>query len=234
MKSNRSTAVSEFKIVTPEILNELSRPIPRSQLKNLTKKWKDKRTGEQKEFTVQHITARTVMNRLDETVGRYNWRTHYKPVMVGNKSGVECTIEILIEAEWIGKTDVGTPTDIEPEKGAYSDALKRAAAHWGIARELYGDGNVYDEEDSEAQSDMFLWTPAKVREFVAKAEAWWNANGNPVEARQHAIHRAVLALGLSQQVDNDEDFAELMYTEYEGDWDAAAKACKLYAADRGD
>jgi hypothetical protein len=134
-----------FSEVTADMLNELSRPIPRNQIKHLTKKWKDKNTGEHKQYTVQHITARTVMNRLDETVGRYNWRTHYKPVMVGKMPGVECTIEILIAGEWIGKTDVGTPTDIEAEKGAYSDALKRAAAHWGIARELYGDGNVYDE-----------------------------------------------------------------------------------------
>ena len=40
---------------------------------------------------------------------------------------------------WITKTDGAGETDIEGEKGAFSDAFKRAAVHHGVARYLYDD-----------------------------------------------------------------------------------------------
>jgi hypothetical protein len=39
--------------------------------------------------------------------------------------------------EWVWKTDTGSESNIEKEKGHSSDAFKRACVHWGIGRFLY-------------------------------------------------------------------------------------------------
>lgn len=86
-------------------------------------------------LAMAHIDARAVMDRLDEVVGPENWKDEYAAAPLG---GVQCTLSIRVDGEWIGKTDVGTNSDYEAEKGGYSDALKRAAVKWGIGRYLYG------------------------------------------------------------------------------------------------
>ena len=41
--------------------------------------------------------------------------------------------------DWVRKSDVGTQSTFEGDKGMYSDALKRAAVQHGIGRYLYDD-----------------------------------------------------------------------------------------------
>ena len=45
--------------------------------------------------------------------------------------------------QWISKQDTGTESNMEPSKGAASDAQKRAASAWGIGRELYSAPDIY-------------------------------------------------------------------------------------------
>jgi hypothetical protein len=92
--------------------------------------------------TFSYITARTVMNRLDQAVGPENWRDDFRELSSGN---VMCTIFVRVDGEWIGKSDIGTESDVEEDKGAFSDAFKRAGVKWGIARELYKEGTAYDD-----------------------------------------------------------------------------------------
>ena len=83
-----------------------------------------------------YITARAVMDRLDNVVGPENWRAEYHKTPIGE--GLECRLSIQMkDGSWVTKTDAAEPSNIEPIKGAYSDALKRAAVHWGIGRYLY-------------------------------------------------------------------------------------------------
>jgi hypothetical protein len=124
-----------------EIFKQLSRLDPKL-VKILTKEYT--RNGQKKQFSVKYITARTVMNMLDTIVGPANWRAEYQPL---TSTVMSCTLYLRIDGEWIGKMDVGTPSDIEPEKGAVSDALKRAAVQWGIGRELYNEGTATFEDD---------------------------------------------------------------------------------------
>lgn len=79
------------------------------------------------------IDARDVMERLDSVVGCAGWQCSY-PHANGK---TVCRIEIKIDGEWIGKEDGAGDTDVEAEKGALSDAFKRAAVRWGIGRYLY-------------------------------------------------------------------------------------------------
>lgn len=86
-----------------------------------------------------YIDARAVMDRLDDVVGAENWGSTFRGPFEG--LAVECTLTI----HGIAKTDVGYPNAAndghgeEALKAAYSDALKRAAVHWGIGRFLYED-----------------------------------------------------------------------------------------------
>ena len=83
--------------------------------------------------------ARVDMNILDETVGSSNWqREHYEC-----KGNLFCRVGIDIgthegKAErWVYKSDCGTESNTEAQKGEASDSFKRACFNWGIGRELY-------------------------------------------------------------------------------------------------
>lgn len=77
--------------------------------------------------------ARCDMNILDETVGAQNWqREHYEC-----KGNLFCRVGILIDNVWIWKSDCGTESNTEAQKGEASDSFKRACFNWGIGRELY-------------------------------------------------------------------------------------------------
>lgn len=87
--------------------------------------------------------ARVDMNILDETVGAENWqREHYEC-----KGNLFCRIGIKCNDEWIYKSDCGTESNTEAQKGEASDSFKRACFNWGIGRELY--------------TSPFIWIPAE-------------------------------------------------------------------------
>lgn len=78
-----------------------------------------------------YIDARDAMAKLD--VLDPQWSSRMEPVQVGADAGVRCTLTV----NGVSREDVGVPSDTEGLKGAFSDALKRAAVHFGIGRELY-------------------------------------------------------------------------------------------------
>lgn len=83
-------------------------------------------------------TARCDMKMLDDAVGQENWDCEYSEV----RGYLFCTVGIRCvlpsgETSWVYKSDTGTPSNMEPEKGHASDAFKRACTKWGIGRELY-------------------------------------------------------------------------------------------------
>lgn len=83
--------------------------------------------------------ARVDMRMLDEVVGSCNWqREHYE--VKGNmycKVGIYAGVFDKNRTDWIWKSDCGTESNTEKEKGEASDAFKRACFNWGIGRELY-------------------------------------------------------------------------------------------------
>ena len=80
-----------------------------------------------------YIDARDVMDLLDEVVGPENWQDSYE--LVGDK--IIAGVGILANDNWVWKYDTGTESNIEEEKGMFSDAFKRAAVKWGVGRFLY-------------------------------------------------------------------------------------------------
>lgn len=77
--------------------------------------------------------ARCDMNILDEAVGAENWqREHYEC-----KGNLFCRVGINTENGIVWKSDCGTESNTEAQKGEASDSFKRACFNWGIGRELY-------------------------------------------------------------------------------------------------
>jgi hypothetical protein len=89
----------------------------------------DKKKG----MALAYIDARDVMQRLDDVCGPGGWQNTY-PHANGK---TVCAIGIKVGDEWIWKANGAGDSDVEAEKGALSDAFKRAAVQWGIGRYLY-------------------------------------------------------------------------------------------------
>lgn len=102
-------------------------------------------------MALAYIDARDVMERLDCVVGAANWSDHYVET---EKGRVICTLALRINGEWIEKSDGAGDSDVESEKGAISDALKRAAVKWGIGRYLYNIDSPWVECEKRGQTTV--------------------------------------------------------------------------------
>lgn len=119
----------------------LAAETPEEEIKQKPKFRKNKQTGQSYEDgSLDYIDARFVMDRFDTQVGPENWQNSFQRDPEGALRG---GIGVLVdrgggESEWVWKWDTGDESDIEGNKGEHSDALKRAAVLWGVARDLYG------------------------------------------------------------------------------------------------
>ncbi len=95
-------------------------------------------------LVLPYLTSRSIMKRLDEVFGGF-WQSNFDLINVGNKEAFQCRLSIKIGEEWITRSDASEVSDIEAVKGGHSNALKRAAVHWGIGRYLYELDNVWVE-----------------------------------------------------------------------------------------
>lgn len=93
--------------------------------------------------------ARVDQNILDETVGAERWqREHYEV-----KGNLFCRVGIKCGDEWVWKSDCGTESNTEKEKGEASDSFKRACFNWGIGRELYTSPFIFIPADKVTIKD---------------------------------------------------------------------------------
>jgi len=137
-------------------LSALAAPFPDSAIS-----WRvgstniDKKTGQPRGdkkpsgIALAYIDARDVQNRLDAVCGVANWSDEYVET---EKGRVICTLAIRIDGEWVKKSDGAGDSDVESEKGAISDALKRAAVKWGIGRYLYDMESPWVELEARGNS----------------------------------------------------------------------------------
>ncbi|QWE49735.1 Rad52/22 double-strand break repair protein [Paenibacillus phage SV21] len=114
-----------------QIMEELRRPFAPEDLE-----WRVGSTNgdKTKGLALAYVTNRAIMNRLDETVGTFNWKNEFRE-WKGNSQ--LCGISIRFEKEWITKWDGSDDSNYEATKGGLSDAMKRAGYQWGIGRYLY-------------------------------------------------------------------------------------------------
>lgn len=118
-----------------EIFDGLSAPFPTEVIEwRIGSTTKDKTKG----MALAYINARAVMDRLDSVCGPGGWQDRYPHA--NGKTVCEIGVRIRHDDgsyEWLWKSDGAGDTDFEAEKGALSDAFKRAAVRWGIGRYLY-------------------------------------------------------------------------------------------------
>lgn len=97
-------------------------------------------------------TARVDQSFLDEVVGAENWQSEHYQVKDKDFCKIGIRIERGDESEWVWKSDCGSESNIEAEKGEASDAFKRAGFQWGIGRELYSAPKIWLEKEVDQYS----------------------------------------------------------------------------------
>jgi hypothetical protein len=109
-----------------------------------------------KGIALAFIDARDAMKRFDQVCGD-QWQCRYP------FQGC-CEIGIKINDEWLWRSNGAGETEVEAEKGQYSDAFKRAASMWGVGRYLYYLPNVWcDLKNGKIQQtpDLPSWALPK-------------------------------------------------------------------------
>jgi len=190
------------------IFNQLAAPFPPHLIS-----WRVGATNKEKTkgLALAFIDARDVMRRLNEVVGPANWQNDY-PHANGK---TVCRIGIAIPRptanyEWVWKSDGAGDSDVEAEKGALSDAFKRAAVRWGIGLYLYdisspwvaieSYGKSYKIADSEYPKLEALLATESKQLFIDSVAAmigdatdqgalgdWWNSPRQKVARRDFGL-----------------------------------------------
>jgi hypothetical protein len=141
------------------------------------------KTRSQAGRTFSYVTARSVMNRLDDVLGPTNWWDRYVP----GENGVLCELTIrLPDGSILTKCDVGGYAAMQDEgdneKSGVSDAIKRAAIKFGIGRYLYRDGvPVFALDRNEFESVAPDQAPAPQRSMSPQPSrgSWGGGQGQP-------------------------------------------------------
>lgn len=119
-----------------------------------------------------YIDSRDVQDRLNDVCGPFNWSSDH----IVSNGGTKVTCKIGIKnpetGEWVYKSDGAGETDIEGEKGSYSDSTKRAAVSWGVGRYLYDIEPPWVPCESYKNGDKF-----KFSKFTA--DPWNFMKGQP-------------------------------------------------------
>lgn len=91
-----------------------------------------------------YIDSRAVTNYLDEWVGCMNWQTEFYEVngQIIGKLGIWDETK----QTFVYKSDVGSESNIEKEKGLISDTYKRLLSRWGVTY-LYTAPDILLDDD---------------------------------------------------------------------------------------
>jgi hypothetical protein len=133
-------------VAASDIWRRLAAPFDLSEIKHRP----------QGKIQLTYVTARTVMNRLDEVLGPPNWWDSYLPM----ENSVLCTLTLkLLDGTTVSKQDAGGYAGMsdqgDDDKSGYSDSFKRAAVKFGVGRYLYRDGipkNLTTESTEHTES----------------------------------------------------------------------------------
>lgn len=96
-----------------------------------------------KGMALGYIDVRVVRDRLTQVCGAFGWQSKHHISTSGSQITCEIGIKDPVSGEWIWKSDGAGQSDVEGEKGGYSDATKRAAVSWGVGRYLYDLGTPW-------------------------------------------------------------------------------------------
>ncbi len=145
------------------ISRQLSAPFPPDQVS-----WRvqGKANAQGRAQVLAYVDARDVATRLDDVVGCENWEFTWEPV-----AAIDGALQVAkgrLVLFGVAKEDVGDASAYEPNKGAVSDALKRAAVLWGVGRYLYSLPAIWVTlQDGKIPAEML----GKLRAGLARVSA---------------------------------------------------------------
>lgn len=150
-------------------LNDLKKEIPF--------KWRVQSSNQWGASCVAYIDARDVQDILDDVCQPQNWQVSYEE----HKGNLFAKIGILIDGQWVWKSDCGVESNVEKQKGEASDSFKRAAVMWGVGRFLYSKKIIKlpTKEDGKDFNGKIKYSPysEKTGKFIKSADmitAWCN------------------------------------------------------------
>lgn len=114
-------------------------------------------------MALAYLDARNVMDRLDDVCGPDGWQDAYPHA--GQKTVCSIGIWCGPELGWVYKANGAGDSDIEAEKGALSDAFKRAAVCWGIGRYLYTIATPWVEVEEIGATGKFKFADSAYKEL---------------------------------------------------------------------
>lgn len=135
--------------------NTLTAPILPNEIE-----WRvQSQTSTGKLIVVPYINNRCVMHRFDAAFGAENWMSEFREI----SNGFLCRLTVTINKREVYREDGASKTNIEPEKGGISDAMKRAAVQFGLGRCLYDYPRVMIECEGKFIPD---WAYEKLDKLV--------------------------------------------------------------------
>lgn len=157
-------------------LKDLTKPFPANEIE-----WRIQSSGIKKDGSpwakvLAYVSARAIMNRLDEVCGPEHWNNEIKQITIKITEegalkevyGFLHGISIFTDKGFVTKWDGAECTDFESLKGGISGSIKRAAVLWGIGRYLYDlkhDWAVFEPEgthNDKINSQWYRWSPPQL------------------------------------------------------------------------
>ena len=171
--------------------------------KEIPYKWRVQEAKENATLCVAYIDARDVMNALDSVVGAGNWQSKYE----SHNGNLYCSIGIKTDGEWVWKTDCGSESNVEKEKGEASDAFKRAAVQWGIGRFLYDLPKVRLKSGKTTQGKFMpvnskgeiIWDKDVLTDYIINVHL--KSKTNPAKSTEKAPDKAKKAELKDEQIE---------------------------------
>jgi hypothetical protein len=200
-----------------DILAALAAPFPPETISwRVGSTTKDKARG----LALAYIDARDVQDRLNQVCGIY-WQCRHSDVGGGKLAcdiGIKVWHETPSSGEWIWRGDGAGETEVKTEgptreqqidmaqKGAFSDAFKRAGVRWGIARYLYDLDSPWVALERKGNSYVIAATELpKLRRLLG---------GHPMRDPLAAVNATTKAWGAA--IDNKDRQIQVKETEMPG------------------
>lgn len=154
-----------------DILARLAEPFRPDQVR-----WKPQVVSDNgNALAVPYVDPRVVSERLDHVVGG-EWAFHWEPLGVqGDRLVVKSSLTLMgVTREDVGEHFLSEREQADPWKSAVSDALKRAAVHFGVGRYLYwleATWCAYDRRKHEFIDEPYIDAEGNVRIRRRQGEA---------------------------------------------------------------
>lgn len=136
-------------------------------------KWRIQSITDYKATCVAYIDARDVMDRLDEVFGVDGWSDEFYEADGKLFCRLTCKFS---DGSLMSKSDTGSESNVEKDKGLVSDTFKRTAVKFGIGRFLYSLGfedlkvkkHTNNKNYPADDKGNILWTSADLQHYISR------------------------------------------------------------------